>query len=539
MTSYTLAQVIEGRRALICAADTDSVGRAIELMLTHRVAQLPVVDGAGALRGTIAQQTILSLYYYAGGQADFLRLPLAHCLDPAVTLTGQDDLLAAIDLLRMRGVYAVIVTEDERPVGILTGRDMTYFFRSLFEGTLMVEQIEVTLRESIQGAYPDEASRLAALIHTFGPSKSNKNRPARGQESLSFTDMLRVIGAAENWPTFEPMLGPKTLFEPMMERVRLVRNDLAHFQGRPDALELDALRRALLWLANRRNAPVKTRRQAAALPLPDVKLYPLSDILAQRKPPICVERSARSGDVLRLMAEYRFAQLPVVDKAGLLVGMVDQPTILSMYYFTKGDAPLLEMAVDHVMEATPSLSADDTFFQAVELLTTPGVAAAVAVAEGRPVGILTGKDMTHLFRGLFEGMILVERIEGGLREKVSAAFPDEDSLNAGAIAAFGPDPENPHYARRNPHRLSFGDRLLFISDDDNWPTFEPVLGPRVVFLHLMERVRQVRNELMHFNGQMDPLERDVLIRADSWLRQRPAQPDNGLAGSTGEPALVG
>jgi hypothetical protein len=112
-----------------------------------------------------------------------------------------------------------------------------------------------------------------------------------------------------------------------------------------------------------------------------------------------------------------------------------------------------------------------------------------------------------------------------LHNYVSVAYPSEEALNVAAIAAFGPDPDNPRYARRNPHKLSFGDRILLIADSDNWPQFEPVLGPRVVFMHLMERVRQVRNELMHFNGQLDMIERDLLLRANSWLQQRPPWPD--------------
>ena len=41
----------------------------------------------------------------------------------------------------------------------------------------------------------------------------------------------------------------------------------------------------------------------------------------------------------------------------------------------------------------------------------PGVYAPVVMAGDKPISILTGKDMTHFFRSLFEGIILVERIE--------------------------------------------------------------------------------------------------------------------------------
>lgn len=524
MSDYSLANLLAGRRALICAPATATVGEAVALLLTHRVGQLPVVDGDGRLLGLVSQQSILSIYFYANGAVDLLRLPVGHCLDPAVTLDKQEGLLAAVDRLRTRGVAAVVVTDGDKPVGILTGRDMTHFFRSLFEGMLMVEQIETTLRECVAVALPQREALVQAAIHAFGPSKGNPNVPLRSPDGLSFTALIRLISAEANWRVFDPLLGPKQLFDPLMERVRQVRNEIAHFQGRPDSLELDLLRRAVQWLGSRRSVPVTTRKRAALPLLPDVKLHPLTELLAQRNPPLCIGEDATIGAVLQQMVEYGYAQLPVVNADGQLRGMVYQTAILNLYYFTKGDAPLLTMNVSHVLERAAELAADDTLFRAVEALTSPGIAAAVTVRDGVPVGILTGKDMTHFFRTLFEGIILVERVELTLREHVQRAYPDEDALNAAAIAAFGRDPENPHYAIRNPHKLSFGDRLLMIADDDNWPRFEPVLGPRIVFMHLMEGVRQVRNDLMHFKGQLEVLERDALLRADSWLGQRPAWP---------------
>jgi CBS domain-containing protein len=520
MSAYTLARILEGRRQLICARTGDTVGDALRVMLASRVAQLPVVAADGTLRGMISQQGILSIYFYAGGQIDLLQMPLDHCLDPAVVFQVDDDLLAALDQLRVRGVYAIVVEDGGRPAGILTGRDMTYFFRSIFEGLLLVEQIEVTLRQCIGLAFAEEESWRQALQYA-GIGGRNATRQDPGD--LSFTSMLKLIVAPENWPALEPLLGPKSLFEPIMERVRQVRNEIAHFEERPDALELDTLRRSALWFANRRAATLPVNGGAALL-IPDVRLHPLSEILPASKPPRSIEMQATIGDALRLMVENRYTQLPVVDPAGRLIGLITQPAILSLYFFTNGAAPLLTLPLHHALSPCAALTEEATFFQAVDLLTSPGTAAVVVTREQQPIGVLTGKDMTHAFRALCEGIILVERIERTLRDHVERAYPNEDALNAAAIAAFGQDPENPHYARRNPHKLTFGARLTLITDPENWPRFAAVLGPQTVFVPLMERVHQVRNKLLHFSGRLDPLERDALAGADGWLQQRPAWP---------------
>lgn len=523
MARYTLAQLFDGRRNVLTVNDIADVGDAMQVMLANRVSQLPVVSETGVLRGVISQQSILSLYFHAGGGVELLSLPVRHFQEPAATVDVEGDLLVAVDRLRARGVSAVIAMESSKPVGILTGKDMTRFFQALFEGLLMVEQIEVSLRECVDHVYADVDARRSALMVAFGPSKQNQHRPARGEDYLTFTDLLVLIGNPDNWPAFEPSLGPITLFDPLLERVRVVRNQLSHFRGRPDALGMDALRRTVLWLNNQ--FAVTSISNVGKAALPDVQLHPLSEVLAGRKAPVYVLTTATVGQALRFMTENRFGQLPVVDATAALVGMVSQQGILGLYFQTGGKAPLLDLPVHHVMEPALTLDADDTLYNAVDRLIAPGAYAAVVVKGTRPVAILTGKDMTHFFRSLFEGIILVEEIELLLRDHAARAFPDKASLNAAAIATFGPSPENPQWARRNPNKLSFGDQVWMMVDDDNWPRFEAVLGPRPVFSTLMERVRQVRNQLMHFKGQLDPLEHDVLVRTYTWLQNRPVWPD--------------
>jgi hypothetical protein len=72
--------------------------------------------------------------------------------------------------------------------------------------------------------------------------------------------------------------------------------------------------------------------------------------------------------------------------------------------------------------------------------------------------------------------------------------------------------------------LSLTGMLRLITAPAHWPCFEPILGPRVVFLRLMERVREIRNQLLHFRGQLSPLDRKALVRTDTWLKRHPAWP---------------
>lgn len=528
MTRYTLAQTLEGRRAPICIAADATLGEAMQMMLGSGIGQLPVVGKGGELLGITSQQTIMSLYYLTGGEIDLLALPVRSCQDVAVTLAPTDDLLVAVDRLRTRGVYAVIVKDGDKPAGILTGRDMTTFFRSLFDGLLMVEQIETTLRRCFESAYPTPDAQRQAMLAAFGPSSNDKDRPARGDKYLSFSDLLILISDSDNWPQFESLLGPKVLFDELLDRSRVIRNELAHFQSRPDTLDLDTLRRTMLWLSTQLAAQAAETGAPTAAMLPELELHPLSQVLAQRKPPVCAVLGASIGDALKVMTENRFGQMPVVDEDGSLHGLITQQGIAGLYYHTKGKVDLLKVPVHHALEAVTTLSPGDYLLKAVEALAVPRTSAVLVAQDGKPLGLLTGKDMTHFFRSLFEGIMLAEEIELTLRDYTARAFPDEAALNAAAMAAFGPGPNNPELPRRNPHKLSFGDRMQMLCASPNWERFEATLGPQLIFVTLMSRVREVRNEMMHFRGQMDPLEYDALTRAYTWLQNRPPWPGTAV-----------
>lgn len=529
MARYTLTQILEGRRAPICIAAEATIGEAMQVMLSNGIGQLPVVGRAGELVGITSQQTIMGLYYLTGGEVDLLGLPVRSCQDVATALVPSDDLLTAVDRLRTRGVYAIIVTEGDKPAGILTGRDMTMFFRSLFEGLLLVEQIETTLKRCFETAFPAPDAQSQAMIAAFGPSSHDPQRPARGEDYLGFSDILILISDSDNWPKFEATLGPKVLFDELLNRVRVIRNDLAHFQGRPDALGLDTLQRAVLWLSSQLAAQAAAGGPTAVA-LPDLELHPLAQVLAQRKPPVCAAFDATIGDALKVMTENRFGQMPVIDADGHLHGLISQQGIAGLYFHTRGKTPLLELSVNHALEAVTILSPDDHLFKAVESLAAPRTNAVVVADQGHLAGLLTGKDMIHFFRSLFEGIMLAEEVELILRDYTAKAFPDEASLNAAAMATFGPGPNEPTLPRRNPHKLSFGDRMQLLCAAPNWPRVEPIFEPQPVFVTLMNRVREVRNELMHFRGQMDPLEYDALTRAYTWLQNRPPWPETPAGG---------
>jgi CBS domain-containing protein len=268
---FPIQQLIEGRGAPLCVRKDTTVNDALALMVKNDYSQLPVVDEDGDLCGIISETSIIGMYHHVGATVSLLDLTVDHCATTPVTISPESDIFVALDLLK--NVYAIVVVKNKKPVGILTDYDTTHFFRDVTEDLILVEDIEVTLRQQyIEIAFPEEKALEAALIKAFGHDKKDTTKPAQEYEELSFRQHAQLITTGKNWPKFKGTLEPKDLFKQLMEQVGEIRNQLAHFRGRLDPVQHNVLLRARDWLAARPKLalPVADEQQVVRIYADDV-----------------------------------------------------------------------------------------------------------------------------------------------------------------------------------------------------------------------------------------------------------------------------
>lgn len=255
---------------------------------------------------------------------------------------------------------------------------------------------------------------------------------------------------------------------------------------------------------------------------------PLRQLLEGRSPPLTIREDQTIETALSLMLGHDFNQLPVVDAAGCLTGIVSEQTILRTYYHSEGKVSLLSLTVPHCQEQALTLELDDDLLDVLEVLEDRDNYAVIIVDEQkRPTGILTHYDMTNFFREVSEGQLFVETVELTLRRYIEEAFPDKEAMKGALMAAFGPDRRKPERPARDYHHLGFLDHVRLITDDDNWPHFERALAPQELFWSLMNQVRQTRNQLAHYRGRPTSLQYNGLRTALDWLATRPPLGTNG------------
>ena len=114
-------------------------------------------------------------------------------------------------------------------------------------------------------------------------------------------------------------------------------------------------------------------------------------------------------------------------------------------------------------------------------------------------------------------------MEEALRRHIEDVCPiNSVHLDNALIAAFGLTKDQRRAGRpsREYNELSLWDHVLLILTDSNWSHFETALKPKAMFRKLLEPVRDARNQMAHFRGELTAVQLDALKQARYWLENR-------------------
>jgi restriction system protein len=184
-----------------------------------------------------------------------------------------------------------------------------------------------------------------------------------------------------------------------------------------------------------------------------------------------------------LMLKRQFSQLAVIDDDGTFHGAVSWESIGKAHIAspdpTLKDAIVSALAVDH----------DALLLEQIRPIYDHGFIFVRSADRVRVTGIITASDLTGQFGTLARPFVLVEEAENRLRRVSDRVFTVDQLRDA-----------VPQHQKSRVHQaadLTFGNYCYLLRDPQRWAA----LGWNVdhtLFMELLEEVRQVRNDLMHF-----------------------------------------
>jgi CBS domain-containing protein len=157
---------------LVTVTESQSIQEALSLMIEHDFSQLPVVDQEFKLRGLISSDSILKAASYFKNGLD--KMCVSHAMLSSKTCRSDDDMAELLGLLGESSAV-LVVGKNKELIGILTGYDTTEYYRQRAEDLMLVEEIEMLVKDYIQYAYPDK-TKLSEQIKNISSGKEVKGR---------------------------------------------------------------------------------------------------------------------------------------------------------------------------------------------------------------------------------------------------------------------------------------------------------------------------------------------------------------------------
>lgn len=235
-------------------------------------------------------------------------------------------------------------------------------------------------------------------------------------------------------------------------------------------------------------------------------IHRIGRLEAANKPPVRVNPQSPLKEAVTLMLANDFSQLPVMTGDREVKGIISWKTI--------GSRIALKCAANHVsdcMEPAQVVSVNSSLFDVIDIIASHDY---VLVQDINKIicGIVTASDFNVQFRVLSEPFLLVGEIEIGVRRMLHGKFTKKDLELAKA-------PGDEKRTVESPVDLTFGEYIRLIGEEKHWMKIKVEID-RVTFVNKLNKVREIRNDVMHFDPDgLDPEDLEFLREFAQFLKR--------------------
>ena len=213
--------------------------------------------------------------------------------------------------------------------------------------------------------------------------------------------------------------------------------------------------------------------------------YRVARLRSARTPPVAVNPDTTIAEAVTLMMKHDFSQLAVISGGRTVKGVVSWKSLgkrlaMGKKCETVGDA----------MEPVNVIELGTSLFEAVALIAKNDCVL-VKDETNQPCGIITSYDVSETFVELGEPFLLLGEIENLVRDMMDGRFSEEELEK-------GRDPLDADRPISKVSDLNFGGYVRILQDPAAWVKVGTRLD-RGTFVTYLERVREIRNDTMHFD----------------------------------------
>ena len=208
---------------------------------------------------------------------------------------------------------------------------------------------------------------------------------------------------------------------------------------------------------------------------------------AANRAPISVKPDSTLQQAVTIMLTNDFSQLPVMISDRDLKGIISWKTIGIRLALNQKS-----QFVRDYMEQAHVIRIDDSLIDAIKRIVESDCILVKGI-DRKICGIITASDFTEQFGLLAEPFLLVGEIENGIRQMLHGKFTAMELQ-----AAKAPGDDNRKITSVND--LTFGEYQRLFETQDRWAKISVDID-RVEFVARFNRIREIRNDIMHFNPE--------------------------------------
>ncbi len=220
-------------------------------------------------------------------------------------------------------------------------------------------------------------------------------------------------------------------------------------------------------------------------------IYRIDGLESANRKPVSVKPDSPLTEATTLMLTNDFSQLPVMTSEREVKGIVSWKSIGSRLALGQ-KCPLIR----ECMDPAQIIAAEASLFEAINIISLHDYVLVQAI-DRTISGIVTASDLSHQFRDLSEPFLLIGECEHLIRRLIHGKFKvdelDEvkDSNDINRIITGVAD-------------LTFGEYVRLLSNKDRWTKLKLSID-RKEFISRLDKIREIRNDIMHFDPQgIDP-----------------------------------
>lgn len=213
--------------------------------------------------------------------------------------------------------------------------------------------------------------------------------------------------------------------------------------------------------------------------------YRISRFASADRALVTVRHDTPLNEVTTLMLLHDYSQLPVMTSEREVKGVVSwasigQRLVLGTSCTTARDC----------MEQHREVQANVSIFAAIDAIEQHQYVL-VRGTDNRITGIVTTSDLSRQFQQLAEPFLLIGEIENQIRTMIEGKFKKKE------LAAIR-DPTDADRGVETVADLTFGEYKRLLEYPEHWRKVNQVID-RKSFIDRLDQVREIRNEVMHFD----------------------------------------